>query len=455
MTARDRLWVSLRHMKTGVVGVLLVVLATAIGIALAASTSAFIRAYRVQTKRLLDHPVYREVLVEVLGADDIAMATPVVEIERETSRSSFMTMADMEKAAEAAPAVEYAYLSEFFEMVTTASLVRLGKNIGDEKKETGVGRGEKASGEAAGEAAGDSAGADIVKLPVDEFPGLRTTNEFFSAYGLTAADGFLFTKDDLDAGNLVIVLGSELAKILFPDGGAVGSRISLYYQTITIVGVLEPTHLAHPGNLVRYNNMAFVPQAALEKVWNKRVPITEIHFAAKSSSDLRAAVNQLATYFASAHPDANLMITDSVEELRKERQTLSRVIAVLVFISAVGLFIAAINLLNLMLIRIIKHTRGIGVMRALGTTRREVFRQFMNESALMCSAGAVIGVIVSPQVFRLLQNVIVSGEGFASQTFTLDLLAGGAVGLIFSVAFGVYPAILAKNIDASLAIRAE
>ena len=60
MTAHDRLWISLRHMKTGVVGVLLVVVATAIGIALAASTSAFIRAYREQTKRLLNHPVYRK-----------------------------------------------------------------------------------------------------------------------------------------------------------------------------------------------------------------------------------------------------------------------------------------------------------------------------------------------------------------------------------------------------------
>jgi putative ABC transport system permease protein len=128
---------------------------------------------------------------------------------------------------------------------------------------------------------------------------------------------------------------------------------------------------------------------------------------------------------------------------------------VLVFLSGVGLLIAAINILNLMLIRIIKHTKSIGIMRALGSTRRGILRQFMNESALMCVVGALIGTAISPQVYRLLQTVFVSSEGFASQTFGLDLMAGAAVGLLFSLVFGLYPAFLAKNTDATLAIRAE
>ena len=44
MTVRDLLFVGFRHMKSGIVGVLLVVFATAIGVALAASTNGFIRA---------------------------------------------------------------------------------------------------------------------------------------------------------------------------------------------------------------------------------------------------------------------------------------------------------------------------------------------------------------------------------------------------------------------------
>ena len=94
-------------------------------------------------------------------------------------------------------------------------------------------------------------------------------------------------------------------------------------------------------------------------------------------------------------------------------------------------------------------------MRALGSTRRDVLRQFMNEALLMCLTGAVIGTAISPQVYRLLQTAIISGQEFTSQTFGLDLVSGAAVGLLFSAVFGLYPAILAKNTDTTLAIRAE
>jgi ABC-type antimicrobial peptide transport system permease subunit len=440
MTVRDRLWISMRHMKSGIVGVVLVILATAIGIALAASTSAFIRAYREQTKRLLNHPVYREVLVEVPSFGETELNAPVVEIQLEKWETNYLSMDDMKAAVESAPAVEYAYVLERDEVTTTEALMRMTKE-----------RAEKMN--AVGKALDDD--NTLVGLPVESFEGVRTSADFFSAYGLSADDGFLFTQDDLEAGNQVIVLGNGLAKTLFPDGGAVGSRVSLDFLTVTIVGVLKPTSLSDPRDLTPYDDMAFSPREALEKAWSKIMPVTSIRFTARDSADSRAAVNQLTTYFANAHPDIHLMITDFVAALRSERQTLSRVIVVLVFLSGVGLFIAAINLLNLMLIRIIKHTRGIGIMKALGSARIDVFRQFMNESVVMCLIGFVIGVIVSPQVFALLQTTIVSGQEFASETFVLDLFIGAAVGFLISVGFGLYPAILAKNTDTSLAIRAE
>jgi putative ABC transport system permease protein len=295
----------------------------------------------------------------------------------------------------------------------------------------------------------------ITALPVDGFPGYATSIDFFTAYGLRAAEGTLFIQDDLDAGNLVIVLGSELAETLFPRGGAVGARISLWYQTVTVVGILEPTPLVDSVDLTPYNAAAFTPMATLAKAWSERAFVSNMRFATSDSEDAEAAVAQVTSYFESAHPDTNLMITSSIGQLKDERRTLSRTIVVLVFLTAVGLFIAAINLLNLMLIRIVKHTKNIGIMRALGWSRRDIFRQFMSESALMCVIGAVIGTAVSPLVYELLQTTIISGEGFASQTFVLDLIVGAAMGLLFSLAFGLYPAYLAKDTDTSAAVRTE
>lgn len=272
---------------------------------------------------------------------------------------------------------------------------------------------------------------------------------------MAVAEGFLFTQDDLEAGNLVIVLGSELANTIFPNGDAIGTRISLYYETFTVIGMLEPSVLEDSADLTRYNEMAYVPQSSLEEAWGKRLGITDMRFTAYDSSAVRAAVNQLTTYFESVHPQIAVHVTDAVAGLRKERLTLSRVIAVLVFLSGLGLFIAAINLLNLMLIRIIKHTKGIGIMRALGTTRREIFMLFAAESVLMCVTGAIIGLTVTSPVYRLLQSTIISGPDFSSSTFSLDLVLGTVVGFLFSAAFGLYPAFVAMNTDTTLALRAE
>ena len=246
---------------------------------------------------------------------------------------------------------------------------------------------------------------------------------------------------------LATAIGIALAETLFPDGDAVGSRVSLDLQTFTVAGILEPTPYADPRDLMPYNDMAFMPRADLVTIWYQAAPIfTSIRFTAKDSTASRAAVSQISAYFASAHPDLHLMITDSIQELKNERQTLSRIIAVFVFLSAGGLLVAAINLLNLMLIRI---------MRALGSTQMDIFRQFINESALMCIAGTVVGVLVSPQVYNLLQTAIVSGHSFASDTLGVDLLIGAVVGFLITVAFGLYPALLAKNTNTSLAVRAD
>ena len=118
-------------------------------------------------------------------------------------------MDDMKAAVESAPAVEYAYVLERDEVTTTEALMRMAKERADKT-------------DAVGKALDDD--NTLVGLPVESFEGVRTSADFFSAYGLSAADGYLFTQDDLEAGNQVIVLGNGLAKTLFPDGGAVAYK---------------------------------------------------------------------------------------------------------------------------------------------------------------------------------------------------------------------------------------
>lgn len=221
-------------------------------------------------RQLLNNPAYREVLVDVLIFGEAELTTPVAEVDLDKARGSLLTVDDMTTAAESIPAVDYAYVLQRTKVVATTAVMRFeAEEKGRDDRSADRSRGETEESKAAyedkdtdrvepegtssdaTEAGGTEQGraedqarevqteaADnrrapqldrtvITELPVDEFPGYTTSTDFFTAYGLSAAEGTLFIQDDLDAGNLVIVLGSELAETLFPGGGAVGARISL------------------------------------------------------------------------------------------------------------------------------------------------------------------------------------------------------------------------------------
>ena len=511
MNARDRLWLSSRHIRGRLVESILVILATAVGVALVAAMTAFIRSYNVQTDYLLSHPAYRELVVEVVG-NETELTEPVVAFDPTTVQEIRLDVEDLRLAKESVPAISYGYIAER-EMLSTrfapgrggaaAAFGGAGGQIvitreGDGAVIPFAGDGqpppdaalEGAPGGAAaagpgglvgavrqaarrggmGQADAEGRGFDLeqffqtdpdvmTELPVESFPGIRTTTDFFDAYGLRAASGSLFADEDLAQANQVLVLGSELARTLFPDDDAVGKRVRLNLQTYTVLGVLQPTSLTDVESGTSLNRYAFTASADAQVSFGGnqiRVarPTRTLRFAVADSGGLEVAARQLGLHFDALYGEGAIRVTAPIEALRDEREKLSRLLTVVLFLSAAGLFIASINLFNLMLMRVIKRTKAIGINRAVGASRREVFRQFLNESALMSGVGATIGLLASPVVFNLLRRSLVADVGVVVVNWPY-LVIGALAALVVSVLFGVYPAGQAGRVDAAIAIRTE
>ncbi|MBU8913225.1 MAG: ABC transporter permease [Spirochaetales bacterium] len=522
----DRLLVSIRHIRGRLVESILVVLATAVGVALVASMAAFIRSYDEQTEYLLSHPAYRELIVEAVG-NETELDEPAVEYDPDTTSEASLGYDDIQVALENTSLVTYGYLADREQLSTQlpgsgrfsgrGMAAAGGVALGDSSRDPAAGAGEAGvelpfpppgtfppptdmtdAAEGDGAARGDGAGSGgsdnpfaairkqmedaaaageeppefnldqffqvdddvLTELPLESFPGRRVSAEFFEAYGLAVAEGSEFTNEDLESGNQVIVLGSSLADALFPDGDALGTRIRLNLQTYTVIGVLSPTTLTDTETDASYNDVAYVPNAAAQVNFGGNVmrfhrPAGTLRFAVDDSANLDLATAELQAHFGAEYGDGAVRITAPLEELQTEREKLSRILSVVLFLAAAGLFIASINLFNLMLMRVIKRTKGIGITRALGATRREIARQFLNESAFMSLTGAVIGLAVSPFVYRLLQSALIAEVSAVTLVNWPFLLVGALGAFLFSLIFGVYPALQAGRIDAALAIRSE
>lgn len=114
-------------------------------------------------------------------------------------------------------------------------------------------------------------------------------------------------------------------------------------------------------------------------------------------------------------------------------------------LASISLLVAGVSITNTMLMAVIKRREEIGVLRAVGYTKRDIVRILLLEASLLGALGALIGVLISVGI-ALVANAVFLGNPFAFTRTALLYLAGAAAfGIGTSLLAGVYPAWRAAN----------
>jgi len=129
-------------------------------------------------------------------------------------------------------------------------------------------------------------------------------------------------------------------------------------------------------------------------------------------------------------------------------------------IGTVALIIAALGIINTMIMSILERTREIGIMKAVGGSENQIKLIFFVEAAFIGLIGAIFGLILGWFVTRI-ANIIVNAKLLPLDTpqvdlfyFPLWLILGAMVfSIMVSLAAGLYPAIRAARIDPVRALR--
>jgi putative ABC transport system permease protein len=120
-------------------------------------------------------------------------------------------------------------------------------------------------------------------------------------------------------------------------------------------------------------------------------------------------------------------------------------------IALITLIGSAICLMNIMLVAVNERTKEIGLIKALGGTKKEVRAQFLFESVLISILGAVAGIISG----ILIGNV---ASIFLKTGFVVPwgwVITGVFVCSLVGLAAGLYPAYKASRLDPIVALRYE
>jgi len=148
--------------------------------------------------------------------------------------------------------------------------------------------------------------------------------------------------------------------------------------------------------------------------------------------------------------------TSSLGDVLKQVQESSASLrALLGAIGGVALLVAAIGIMNTMMMAIYERTKEIGVIKVLGCRMKDILLLFLSESAYIGFFGGVIGVGVSYSLGAILNNHFLADMGLRSVIPVWLSLGALAFSVVVSMVSGLYPSIKAMRLSPLAAIRTE
>lgn len=148
-------------------------------------------------------------------------------------------------------------------------------------------------------------------------------------------------------------------------------------------------------------------------------------------------------------------IVSALSDTIAQANTVFRAVqGILGLFGVIALAVSAIGMFNTMTIALLERTQEIGIMRAIGLTRRDVRRMFLIESMLMGALGGAMGIAIGFTLGMLLDlgiNALASRFGappiqlfLAPTWFVLIIFAfSSVIGFIT----GLYPSIRASRLN--------
>jgi predicted permease len=236
--------------------------------------------------------------------------------------------------------------------------------------------------------------------------------EFFDALGIQPALGRGFAASDDDVGAApVMLLSNELWRERFgADPDIVGTALQIDGRVINVIGVLPAIPPYPDGNDI-WVTTAAEPFASSENALSERGGGFVSHVFGKlregvSRQEAELAVATIAQRLASTYPDAfseryTVQLESVKDEMLGDSGSTFMLLPALAFLVVL---IAAANVANLHLARLLYRSQELAIREALGADPGRIRRQLFTESFLHAFVGGVLGLVIAYLLLELLQR---------------------------------------------------
>jgi putative ABC transport system permease protein len=264
-------------------------------------------------------------------------------------------------------------------------------------------------------------------IPAFTASGIAPTRDFFAMFDVPFVYGQAWSEQDDARGADVAVLSRELADKLFGSGNPVGQRLTLMGSPYTVVGVVDKwmplprfyklaggakygageelfipfsTAIRHETSHNGSMNCSARRDPGFASLLTSECTWISVWFETRAAGD-RAELQSWLDNYANEQRKLGRMKRNAPNKLYNVTEWLeynkvvgkdSRLSAWLAF----GfLALCLVNTIGLLLAKFSVRAPEVGIRRALGASRREIFNQFLTETAVVGLAGGVLGLVLA------------------------------------------------------------
>lgn len=251
-------------------------------------------------------------------------------------------------------------------------------------------------------------------------------------------------KGSIPSSDNEVIIGSEIAS---HDNIKIGDIITYSTQkrSFKVSGILEKTGSQDDAFI-------YMPIQSAQEILNKTNGATAIGIRVSNPELLNSVTEEISNNVPGIQIVTMGQVMQSLASLASSAKVLSLSIAL------IAILISAVGVMNSILMAIFERTQEIGMMRAIGASRLDIFRIIIKETMILTSLGGVTGIIIAnigsgiiETFVRRFMPYVPAGNMITFESWLALLCIGFSI--LIGVFSGLYPAWKASRISPIEAIK--
>lgn len=266
--------------------------------------------------------------------------------------------------------------------------------------------------------------------------------------------GEFFSEQDIKSATKVCVLGSTVAKNLFPDSDPIGKNIRIRNVPFKVIGVLTSKGQNAMGQ--DQDDIILAPYTTVLRRLSRYPYLRQILVSAVSSKEIPVAQRQIEGLLRMRHkiqsfePD-DFTIRNQTDIANAATKTSKALTILLASIASVSLLVGGIGIMNIMLVSVTERTREIGIRMSVGAKSKDILTQFLIEAMVLSLIGGMVGILFGMVAAQLISNI----AGWPTFVTAFSIFLSFGFSILVGIFFGFYPARKAAFLDPIDALRYE